>query len=357
MLRGISFIDANTGTAVGEGGMILHTTNGGANWINQMGNYGSLLGVCIIDASNGTIVGWDTYNHRGTILHTWTGGLRWELQSDSSMSTPLYGVFFTDLDTGTAVGGGPDSAGSMHGTILRTTNGGVTWSAQTSGTNATLRGVFFADANKGWAVGGERDSPSMQHGTILRTINGGATWTSQSSGTWNPLRAVSFGDAQHGVAVGDSGIILRTTDGGLTWARQVSGTSKNLCGVWFADSSTGTAVGDSGTILHTTTGGVTSVPGDPAAGGDRPDRILLEQNYPNPFNPTTVIRYQLPVGSEVRLVVYDMLGRKVSVLVDGRSEAGVHEVVFDASRYSSGVYYCRLQARGFTETKRLLLLK
>jgi hypothetical protein len=88
-----------------------------------------------------------------------------------------------------------------------------------------------------------------------------------------------------------------------------------------------------------------------------PQELSLSQNYPNPFNPTTIIKYELPKSSEVRLSVFDVLGREVTVLVDERTDAGVHEVKFDGSNLSSGVYFYRLQAGDFTQTKRLLLLK
>ena len=83
----------------------------------------------------------------------------------------------------------------------------------------------------------------------------------------------------------------------------------------------------------------------------------LFQNYPNPFNPSTTIRYELPKSSVVRLNVYDMLGREVSVLVNERRDAGVHEVKFDGSGLSSGVYFCRMRAGDFLSTKRMLVLK
>ena len=83
----------------------------------------------------------------------------------------------------------------------------------------------------------------------------------------------------------------------------------------------------------------------------------LEQNYPNPFNPSTTIRYELPMSSMVRLSVSDILGRKVSVLVNERKDAGVHEVRFDGSNLASGVYFYRLQAGDVVQTKRLLLLR
>jgi hypothetical protein len=88
-----------------------------------------------------------------------------------------------------------------------------------------------------------------------------------------------------------------------------------------------------------------------------PTEFSLSQNYPNPFNPTTTITYDLPVSSMVRVGVFDLLGREVSVLVNEWKKAGVHEVKFDASGISSGVYLCRLQAGDFVDTRKLVLVR
>ena len=96
-----------------------------------------------------------------------------------------------------------------------------------------------------------------------------------------------------------------------------------------------------------------------------PATFALGQNYPNPFNPSTVVSFQLPSVSRVRLVVYDLLGREVAVLVNEKMEAGFHEVKFDGSNLASGVYLYRLQAgdpstgsgRSFVQTRKLLLLR
>lgn len=92
-----------------------------------------------------------------------------------------------------------------------------------------------------------------------------------------------------------------------------------------------------------------------AADPDVPRQYELRQNYPNPFNPSTTIRYQIPKSSEVRLSVFDLLGREVSVLVNQRTDAGVHDVKFDATGLSSGVYFYQLRAGEFVQTKKLLL--
>ena len=88
-----------------------------------------------------------------------------------------------------------------------------------------------------------------------------------------------------------------------------------------------------------------------------PDDFQLAQNYPNPFNPSTTIRYGLPGRSHVTLTVFNTLGQKVATLVEGELEAGYHEVQFDASALSSGMYLYRLSAGTFVQTKRSLLLR
>jgi len=85
--------------------------------------------------------------------------------------------------------------------------------------------------------------------------------------------------------------------------------------------------------------------------------FFLWQNYPNPFNPSTTIRYALPDKSNVTLTVYNTLGQRVAQLVNGDMEAGHHQVQFDGSGLSSGVYFYRIQAGTFVETRRLLLVR
>ncbi|WP_409029181.1 T9SS type A sorting domain-containing protein [Gracilimonas sediminicola] len=89
-----------------------------------------------------------------------------------------------------------------------------------------------------------------------------------------------------------------------------------------------------------------------------PEDFKLHQNYPNPFNPSTIIRYGVPQSSEVRLEVFDMLGRKVATLVNGeRQRAGWHQVNFDASRLASGMYLYRIVAGKYVQTRKMMLIK
>lgn len=92
--------------------------------------------------------------------------------------------------------------------------------------------------------------------------------------------------------------------------------------------------------------------------GEQPPRtFLLSQNYPNPFNPSTTIEYELAANCFVTLKIYDMLGREIKTLTNGRQNVGTHSISFNAGNLPSGVYFYRLAAGNFTDTKKMLLLR
>jgi len=88
-----------------------------------------------------------------------------------------------------------------------------------------------------------------------------------------------------------------------------------------------------------------------------PNGFNLYQNYPNPFNPVTKIKFEIPKSGFTKLFVYDLLGRKISVLVNENLNPGIYETTFDATHYSSGVYFYKLETDGFVQTRKLVLLK
>lgn len=238
-LQAIHFANADMGWAVGSGGVILRTTNGGVSWVGQTSGQTQLLFSVFFD---GTETGW-AVGSGGTILRTTNSGVTWTAQV-SGTTQALTSVHFTDADTGWAVG--------LGGTILHTLDGGVSWVAQSSGTRLNLQALHFVDDRIGWAVGNS--------GMILRTTDGGVAWHGQSSGATVQLNSAHFVDADTGWVVGDGGTILRTMDGGESWHGQSSGTAVSLNAVHFIDADTGWVVGDGGTILRTTDGGVVWVP-------------------------------------------------------------------------------------------------
>jgi hypothetical protein len=91
--------------------------------------------------------------------------------------------------------------------------------------------------------------------------------------------------------------------------------------------------------------------------GTIPTEFALSQNYPNPFNPTTTIQFALPQNSDVKVVVVNMLGQVVEELVNGNLDAGYHNIRFNASNLSSGVYFYKIEAGDFVSVKKLMLLK
>ena len=105
------------------------------------------------------------------------------------------------------------------------------------------------------------------------------------------------------------------------------------------------------TARWTTTVGINQI------GSEIPVSYSLHQNYPNPFNPSTNIKFDIPEAGDVRITVYDALGKEVSVLFNQRLQPGSYETEFDASGFGSGVYFFRIEAGRFSETKRMLLIK
>jgi photosystem II stability/assembly factor-like uncharacterized protein len=256
-MNDVYFIDANIGTAVGEYGTIIKTTNGGNNWyVQSTGKNYELKGVYFTDANNGTAVGFDNDGYGsnpfvGVILRTTNGGDNWIMQS-SGVACMLNGVFFTDKNNGTVIGGGTDFGGGF-GTILRTTDGGEHWFSQLCDTTTiAFRDVYFTDVNTGTVVGEGFWNGALQQyeNKILRTKDGGKNWTNQNSGVTTPLHSVFFNDANVGWIVGgdgyanEGGVILRTIDGGSSWISQsIDVTTNGLYDICFTDTNTGTAVG------------------------------------------------------------------------------------------------------------------
>jgi hypothetical protein len=104
-------------------------------------------------------------------------------------------------------------------------------------------------------------------------------------------------------------------------------------------------------------GGVLSIHGDVI-----PEVYALHQNYPNPFNPTTILRYDLPEDTQVRITIYDIMGREVRTLVKNQQSAGYKSVVWDATNdlgqpVSAGMYLYRIFAEEFVQVKKMVLLK
>lgn len=290
-LNGVGFETTDYVIAVGDGGIILRTTDGGSSWENiPSGTTQDLKSISIINNSTAIIVG-----SGGTILRTTDTGSSWE-----SVTTDV-----TDDLLAVSFNGGSGVAGGGSQTIIFSTDAGASWTTSQTGffgggfwgvqmldadnayvagensifqplfgwstdsglswdytafylnsNEGRLYGVHFFDVNNGVAA----SSVWTGEGAISTTNDGGLNWTTLPF-FGSALYTLNFpaGQSVIGYAAGASGIIIKTTDGGGSWSVQTSGTSSTLSGIVFADELTGYAVGENGTILKTVSGGVIPV--------------------------------------------------------------------------------------------------
>ncbi len=226
-------VDDDTLWSVGYSGTIIRSTDGGGSWESRtLPEFVSLdfRGCCFQDANSGWVVG------DQKILYTSDGGANWteQVQAEDLM---LYAVDFVNSDEGWTVGDG--------GVILHTTDGGANWNAQSSPVSARFRSVDFVDQMNGWVCG--------DVGCAIYTTDGGANWTQKTLATYTNLNKVFFLDGRHGWMAGFDGSVLRTSDLGANWVLESSG-GDLMYGVGFADTLTGWATGYY-EIIKTTDGG------------------------------------------------------------------------------------------------------
>ena len=218
-------------------------------------------------------------------------------------------------------------------------------------------------------------------------------WTEQTSSTAKKQNAVFFLNQltgfTGGLALGGQGGMCKSTDGGLSWSLLAGYVGSTPLNAYFINASTGYVVNSSGELKMTTDGGVSwlnqSVPANGSyadihgsgsfaciAGkkiatnttvsiqqisNELPSEFSLEQNYPNPFNPMTNVKIQMPNSGFVKLAVFDITGKEVAVLINRELSTGTYKIYFDASNLATGVYFYRMQTNGFTQTKKMLMIK
>ena len=288
MLHDVYFMDNLNGLVVGDNGLILITTDGGATWGRKdvdmrppgagqrgdgrpgagggpppgfgRGGPSPLYNIEFIDENVGFITG-----GRATILKTEDGGKTWSRKMAMS-ETPgrdgnprplranLMGIQMISETTGFIAG--------SENTILKTTDGGETWvgsseRARVGETRNNLEDIWFVSPTTGWIVG--------SFGTLLHTTDGGESWEKRAPGFDNNLFGLYFLDENTGWICGQEGLILHTADGGATWNQQETESYDNLHDIIFVDAMVGWAVGGFNSVLHTTDGGktwtISNIPG------------------------------------------------------------------------------------------------
>jgi len=340
--------------------------------------------------------------HDNVIFAGTAGGVYRSTDSGASWTEGDNGL--TDHSVTALVASGPTLlVGTFHRGVFRSTDDGQTWTSAGSGmTNHQVSGLalsgsaLLAGTNAGIYGGG-----------VFRSTDNGSSWTAADSGLVeisDPVNVffISASSTDSFLGIGEP-FVLHSGDGGTTWSlfsieRLFAYSAVAIAGNWFVGGAS--AIDQSNAIYRSTDkgdnwsrvddgilspersqnfvsafvvsgenlfisiegAGIYRRPLNEMVTAVKPGPLLetgwaLSQNYPNPFNPTTVISGQWTVDSKVRLVVYDILGREVAVLADGRYPAGKYTFTFDGSPFSSGTYFYRLTAGSYTAVRKMSLIK
>jgi photosystem II stability/assembly factor-like uncharacterized protein len=413
-LKKCVFTDDNYGWAAGDSGVIIHTSDGGITWISQ--NSYTLNPIDDIYFLNRRL-GWCLTNYMyqpgSHILQTTNSGMNWTVHNYPDTTLVLSAVFFHDSLNG-YIGGYQDN---FSGVIFKTTNGGINWHKTSMDTGMyahyLIRNIEFYNDRYGFACGGIFDSK----GVMWKTTDYGNNWTSQgvapeplfdiayidsaraivsggdfdfgaatvrssNGGTnWGYNALMMFGigwsisfrtSAQIWMALGFAASWAYSGDSARTWQELPGPDSAGIWGVCFVDSLHGWAVGSYGAIYKYIPNEIGIIP----LSKNVPAVFNLYQNYPNPFNPITKIKFDVPsnvnsrgVGtssktSNVKLIIYDVLGREIVTLVNEQLKPDSYELNWDARNYPSGTYFCKMlvlsssgETNNYVKTVKLVLTK
>ena len=240
-------------------------------------------------------------------------------------------------------------AGGLHG-VFRSTNTGSIWSAVNNGLPSNLDVYSFHKIDQNLFL-------SSQYHIYLSTDYGN-NWSPADNGlpidtlVYNPIHLLTHNNYLFAASANG---IYSSSDLGKNWSNISDGLTGNALSANLL-----TVLGNN--LVTATNDGLWQRPLSEITStqnnySDLPKFYFLSQNYPNPFNPLTTINYSIPKTGFVILKVYDLLGREIKTLVNEEKIPGNYKIEFDAANLSSGIYFYRLQAGSFTQTKKLILLK
>jgi len=235
-------------------------------------------------------------------------------------------------------------AGTLGFGVFRTSNSGVNWTEVNSGlSNQAVQCLTSIGTN-------------LYAGTfsgVFRSTNNGANWSASGlSGTMINTLAVSGTNIFAGFAGG--GVYL-STNSGTNWTAVGVGIPNTMVNTLFVKDTLIFAGTLSGTIYKRSLSQMVTTVN--ILSNELPDKFSLNQNYPNPFNPVTSISFYIPKKSMVTVKVYNIQGKEIQELTNKDFEAGDYNLIWDATQYSSGIYFCTMKAGDFTETKKMLMIK
>ena len=382
-LNDIVVLSESAAIVVGNKGTIMKTTNNGLNWVSKnSGTKNNFNAVSFRNEENGIAVG------SGVVCRTSDGGEEWFAAnySDNFISISYRDPYF----------GGPNILmGTDSGKIVYSGNDGSTWNDTILFLNKSIIAVgfnyFSPNLHSPEALAattfytGTSFFPSKQWifdnnpvNPVWDKLTGGEFYDSSEfligwGGNPGPvpilLKVGSYSAVYSFVpppyipeditsvdeilfVCGSNGKIFKSTDKGDNWSAQITKTSDNLTAISFYNNLIGYSVGKNGTILYTSNGGVTSVKQQ-----EKPKNINLYQNYPNPFNPETIIEFVVPQKENVKIEIFDLLGKNMGTLLNTDIEPGSHKINFDAGGLSSGIYFYRLSSGRNSITKKMVIMR
>ena len=386
LIRSIKSLDRNVGWITADESVIRRTTNGGVKWDTIPSPTIVPWTIAAINASTAMV---SDYSTSAIIYRTTDAGVNWTPAFEQTGGF-IDALLMVDQNIGYALG---DPVNGQW-TVLKTTNGGGTW--QHLANEPAQIGIEYGWTQSFCTIGTRHFWFGSNDSRIYRSTDGGASWsyTTTSSALCS---AVSFADSMNGVAGFYDGTVAYSSDGGATWNDVTPPGSGHIWGIatdgersfWLPRADTVFVSTDRGRTWQSqwasSLGGelrdislsrdgsiLSGWVGSSIGGLARYSEVItfvhreegvsaslfsLDQNYPNPFNPSTTITYDLPLEEHVRLNVYDVLGKEMLTLVNERQKAGHHFMTFDASGLSSGIYFYRIQAGEFSQTKKLTLLR
>jgi photosystem II stability/assembly factor-like uncharacterized protein len=383
-LSGIHFISSTIGYVVGDSGKVLKTTTGGTSWtLLNSGTTAKLKSIYVESP-----VKLDIADDGGNILQSADGGFSWETQfiSPNALNqitfAPASSAGWVVGNVGTlahrvnpvvnvCVGSGTTLAGYPFYTYYDDSRTDMLYLA--SEIVAAGGGVAGSISKIGWIF----DSVSSQvmngfnikmQNTSLTTLSGftSTNWTTVYSGTYTAVQGFNYLDLQTPFAYSQgSNLLIEVCFNNATWTYNSVVYSTSKPGMTYhghADLvttdgcisiTTGQVYNNRPNICFITS----PVTGNGNTNVNLPKEYKLCQNYPNPFNPVTKIKYDIVKSGNVNLKIYDILGKEVAALVNEQLQPGTYEIEWNASSFSSGVYFYKLTSGVFTDTKRMLLIK
>ncbi len=295
----------------------------------------------------------DTYIFAGMVY----GGMGiYRCHLDSSTWTPLTGLYRITVE-GISVNGPNLVAGTFSQGMFLSSDNGEHWTSNSAGQDYTELAFNILTMNGSTIFAGTSQqvppgAPLLRKGGVWCSTDGGSTWVNKGLSGNNITGLSIVGPIV--IAATDSCGIRISSDNGNRWWPLNNGLPHYMVSSLIANDEYLYAGVPGGIWRLPLSEAIASVP--PENKGI-PSHFALEQNYPNPFNPRTGVRFQVSGVSDVKLTVYDLLGREVAVLVNEKKAPGTYEVRFDAAGLASGVYLCRMTTGTFVQVMKMVLVR